>query len=60
MQIKKEKSPSFHLLSGEQIPSLGAVVLDLLPALLQCFQQNFCVFVRLDPHQFFRQIDLKR
>lgn len=44
----------------KQIPSLSAVVLDLLPAFLQCFSENFHIFVRLDPNQFLGQVDLKR
>lgn len=52
-------SPSSHLLHVKQIPSLGAVVLDLLAALLQRLHENVHVFVGLDPHQFLRQVDLK-
>lgn len=44
---------------SEQITSFRSIVLDLLPALLQRLKENFHVFVGLNPHQVFRQVDLK-
>lgn len=41
------------------VPSLGAVVLDLLSTFLQCLHENFHVSVGLDPNQLLRQVDLK-
>ena len=53
-------SPSFHLFYVEQIPSFGAVVLDLLPTFHQRLLEKIHIFVGLDPNQFIRQVDLKR
>lgn len=42
------------------VPSLGAVVLDLLPAFLQRLHENFRIFVRFNPNQLLWEVDLKR
>lgn len=42
------------------VPSLGALVLDLLPAFLQRLQEDFKIFVRFNPNQLFWEVDLKR
>lgn len=41
-------------------PSLGADVLDFLPTLLQRLRENLHIFVRFDPNQLLREVDLKR
>lgn len=42
------------------VPSLGAVVLDLLPAFLQRLDEDVQVFVGFNPNQLFWEVDLKR
>lgn len=42
------------------LPSLGAVVLDLLPAFLQRLHENFQILVRFNPNQLLWEVDLKR